>query len=367
MSNKKRALVTGATGFLGSELVKHLLLHGYEVRALRRKTSDCTALRRVVSEAESELKELQQNASVKVAENASPNPSSAVNTHSLPKCIEVIGDITDKASLAQAMQGVDFVFHIAAMFREAKYEDHVYFDVNVEGTRNVLDSAIKAGVKRVIHCSTGGVHSHIPNPPADETEPYRPADVYQDSKLEGELLALEYFRSGKIHGTVIRPAMIWGPGDKRTLKVFRGIKRKKLPLIGTGKTLCHWVMASDLAEGFRLAAEKDIPSGEVFILAGERALTMQELFNEVADAVHVDRPGFRIPAKPVQILGTCVELVCKPFGIEPPIYRRRVDFFTKNRSFDCQKAKRMLGYKPERSFTEEVRCIADWYEAEGWL
>ena len=127
------------------------------------------------------------------------------------------GDVRDFGSIKNAMQGVEYVFHIAALFREAKHNDDVYFDVNVGGTRNVLDLCEELKVKRMVHCSTVGVHSHIPNPPADEQEEFRPGDIYQETKCEGEKLAQERFKSGRVDGVVVRPAMIWGEGDLRTV------------------------------------------------------------------------------------------------------------------------------------------------------
>lgn len=326
----KTALVTGANGFVGSYLCRELISSGYRVRALHRQGSDLSALKDVDVEL-------------------------------------CLGDVRSSDSLLAAMDKVDYVFHIAALFRQAKHPDSVYYDINVEGVKNVLDSAIQAGVKKVVHCSTVGVHSHIPNPPANESEAFRPGDVYQRTKCEGEKLAQSYFSEKKIDGCIIRPAMIWGPEDKRTLKLFRGIASRKFPLIGTGRTLLHWVLVSDLARAFRLAAETQASSGQVYIIAGERPVQMKELYSTIAEAYGVKPPRFAIPALPVQLLGSFVELVCKPLGIEPPIYRRRVDFFTKTRAFDWTKAKKELGYKPQFDFTSEVMLIAKWYSDQGWV
>jgi len=324
----KHALVTGANGFVGSRLCRELLEHRYHVRALHRPNSDISTLGDLDVE-------------------------------------KVEGDVTDPASLRKAFSGIDVVFHIAALFRQAKHPPSVYHQVNVEGTRNVFNAAIQNGVSRIIHCSTVGVHSHIPNPPANESEEYRPGDIYQETKCEGEKVALSFFNEGKIEGAVIRPAMIWGPGDSRTLKLFKGIANRRFPLIGTGRTLLHWILVDDLVSAFRLAAEKEDPSGEVYIIAGERPVEMKYLIDSVAKAFKVKPPPFRIPAFPIQLIGTLVEAVCIPFGIEPPIYRRRVDFFTKTRAFDSTKAARELSFKPAHSFEEEVELICNWYREHG--
>lgn len=326
----KKALVTGATGFVGSRLCRELCENGYAVRALHRPTSDLSSLAGLPIE-------------------------------------YCVGDVTDRGSLKEALSGVEVVFHVAALFREAKHPDEVYWQVNVEGTRNVFEESIAAGVKRIIHCSTIGVHSHIPNPPAAEDEAYRPADIYQRTKCEGEKLALSYFKDKRIEGAVIRPAMIWGPSDKRTLKLFKGIKEKKLPMIGTGETLTHWVLVDDLVKGFRLAGEQEGQYGEIYIIAGDRPVKLEYVYRTIASKLGVELWPFRIPALPIQVLGSIVEAICVPFGIEPPIYRRRVDFFTKTRAFNCEKARSRLGYQPARTFEEEVDYIAGWYTENGWI
>ena len=326
----KTVIITGANGFVGSNLCKELLNNGYQVKALHRKGSNIKTL---------------EGLSVKLVE----------------------GDICDIESLTKAFQGCDGVFHIAALFRQAKNPDKVYWDINLEGVKNVFDVAIKEGVQKIIHCSTVGVHSHIPNPPATEEEDYRPGDIYQETKAAGEKLALEYFKANKIKGAVIRPAMIWGQGDERTLKLFKGIATRKFPLIGNGKTLLHWILVSDLARSFRLCYEADLNNGEVFIISGQESVEIQRLYNEIAAAFNVKPPRFKIPALPIQVLGSIVEAICIPLGIEPPIYRRRVDFFTKTRCFDSSKAKKLLGFKPANNFSDEVKLIANWYKENGWI
>ena len=279
----------------------------------------------------------------------------------------VWGDICDSKVVSSAVEGCGYVFHIAALFRAAKHADSVYRDVNVGGTEHVLKAAEQHDVRRVVHCSTVGVHSHILNPPASEEEDYRPGDIYQETKCEGEKLALSYFRSEKVDGVVVRPAMIWGEGDLRMLKLFRGVAKRKFPIIGTGKTLTHWVYVHDLVQGFLLAATTAEASGNVYIFAGKTPVSIEKLVHTVAGVAGVQPLPLRIPAPPVQFLGSCVEAVCKPLGIEPPIYRRRVDFFTKDRCFTIEKATRELGYRPQQDFETEVKNIYRWYEQQNLL
>ncbi len=326
-------LVTGATGFSGGHLTRRLLREGARVSVLARPSSDpatVTALREAGAQVLS-------------------------------------GDVVERAAVREAVREVEIVFHLAALFRQAGLPDSAYHEVNVEGTRHLLDAAEAAGVARFVHCSTVGVHSHIPSPPADESEPYRPGDVYQETKCEGEKLAQQRFASGRLEGVVIRPAMIWGEGDRRTLKLFRGVARRRFPVIGSGRTLAHWVDVSDLAEGFLLAASQPEAAGQTYILAGERPVAIRELVEAIARVAGVKPLPLRIPARPVQLAGSLTEWICRPLGVEPPLYRRRVDFFTKDRSFDTTKARSELGYRPHQDFEGEVRKIHAWYEKHGWL
>ena len=326
----KKALVTGASGFVGSRLCRELLENGYNVRAIIRKNSKLD-----------NIKDLN---------------------------IELVqAELTDFESLKNAAEGVDIVFHIAALYREAKFPDSAYWEVNFEGTKKLLEAAKISGAKKFIYCSTIGVHSHIENPPADETEPYAPTDVYQESKTEAEKFVLGKYRENYIQGCVIRPAMIWGPYDTRFLKFFRGIYKQKLPLIGKGDILCHWILVDDLVRAFRYAAETEKSNGQVYIIAGERPVSLKYTMQKISENLGVKLLPFRIPVTPIQIAGSIVEKICKPLGIEPPLHRRRADFFIKNRAFNTGKAALDLGFKASHTFEDEVKLVAEWYRDNGWL
>lgn len=321
-------LVTGAAGFTGKNLVTHLRERGVAVRAMVRSESQAAPL---------------------TALGAEP----------------VIADLTDEDSLKPAVEGVQGIYHIAAIFRQAGLPESVFQDVNAEGTRRLLHAAISAGVPRVVHCSTVGVLSHVANPPATEDAPYNPADMYQRSKMEGEKIALEHFRSGRIGGMVIRPAMIYGPGDTRTGKLFRMIRSGRFFYVGRGEMFVHFIDVRDLAAAFRLAMEHTEIQGEIVTIAGERAVPLKEWVNFVADEFGVKRPWLHLPVRPIQVAATICEAICTPLKIQPPLFRRRVDFYTKNRHFDTRKAAQLLTFKPARSFEDELRDIVAWYDTHN--
>jgi nucleoside-diphosphate-sugar epimerase len=323
-------LVTGAAGYVGGEVVRQLLERKARVRAMVRNPAQAEPLQRLGLEV-------------------------------------VVADLQKPETLPAAVQGVTHLYHVASLFRAAGLPESVFHDINAEGTRRLLDAAIAAGVKRFVHCSTGGVLGHIENPPADENAPYNPGDSYQRSKLEGEQIAMDYFRSGRIRGVVIRPAMVYGPGDTRNLKMFRMIARGKFFYIGDGKTKVHFVDVRDLARGFILAMEHDELNAEIYHVPGAKSVTQKEMAEMIAHELGVRPPWIHLPVKPMQWLGSACEAICAPLGIDPPIFRRRVDFFTKHREFNGAKAARDLGYRPAQSLEDEVREITRWYRQHDWL
>jgi len=326
----KKVLVTGATGFTGRNLCKKLVEVGHSVRGLVRNTSH-----------RSELESL----GVEIA----------------------FGDLTDANSLGAAVRGIDTVYHLAAVYRQEGVPTKYFYEVNVEGTRRLLEAAWQAGVQRFVHCSTVGVQGEIKNPPADETAPYNPGDVYQESKCEGEKAALKFFADSGLPGVVIRPVGIYGPGDTRFLKLFKFIYNGKFRMLGSGNVLYHLTYIDDLVKGVILCGEKPEAVGQIYTLGGNEYVTLNELVTLVAEALEVPVPSKHFPVWPVWFAGLLCEMACRPLRIEPPIYRRRVDFFIKDRAFDISKARRELGYEPEVDLRAGLKRTAEWYRAQGLL
>jgi nucleoside-diphosphate-sugar epimerase len=325
-----RVLVTGGTGFTGGHLCRRLAGNGVSVRALVRDRARC----RELSELGVEL---------------------------------VVGDLRDRESLIEAVRGVETVYHIAALFREENVSRAEVWATNVEGTRAMLDAAIDAGVKRFVHCSTVGVHGHIENPPASEESPYSPGDPYQESKTEGEQIVLRYGAEGLLPVVVFRPGGIYGPGDLRFRKLFKAIRSRTFVMLGSGEVLYQLIYIDDLIDGILLCGTRPEAVGQTFILTGETPLTLNRLAAEIAEALDVAPPRLRLPVTPVYLLGHLCELTFKPLGLQPPIYRRRVDFFRKDRAFSIAKAKEKLGFQPKVDVKRGLRATAGWYEAQGLL
>lgn len=325
----RSVLVTGAGGFTGGSLARELARRGMDVRGLIRSGSDASPL---------------IEAGVEVVE----------------------GDIRDRDKVVQAAQGVDVIYHIAAVFRTAGHTNSYYHEVNVGGVENVIAAARQHGVKRVVHCSTIGVHGDVKEKPCRETSPFNPGDVYQQTKLDGERVAQKAFQND-IPGVVFRPAAIYGPGDMRLLKMFRVIYKRRFRMIGDGETLYHMVYIDDLVDGIILCGEHPNAEGQTYILAGPDSIPIKQLAQLISDAVGVPLRRGRIPVWPVMAAAAVCEAVCRPFGFEPPLHRRRVAFFTKNRAFSSEKAMAEIGYDPKTDSAEGIRRTAEWYKQKGLL
>lgn len=326
-----KILVTGGTGFTGKALVRRLLDLKHQVVALDYKEGHKTQ----------ELRDW--GAEV------------------------VIGSVTDKDVVRKCVEGVEVVHHLAAAFREMNVPNQFYRDVNIGGTRNMLEAAWDAKVRKFIYCSTCGVHGNIDNPPGGEDAPIQPADYYQQTKYEAEPVVLEYVKKG-MKATILRPAAIYGPGDpERFYLIFKRVAKGVFPMFGKGKTLYHPLYIDNLVDALLLAQEGDKGVGEAYLIADEEYVEIEDLVKRVAKALNTEVRIPHYPVWPVVVVGHVCEKLCKPFRITPPIFPRRVDWYRQNRAFKIEKAKRDLGYKPRVGLDEGLRLTAEWYRKEGML
>ncbi len=324
-------LVTGGTGFTGTALVQRLVAEGHEVTALDYKEGLKT----------DELRRLGAHV--------------------------VIGSVTDVEVVSRCTTGADIVFHLAAAFREMNVPESFYDEVNVQGTRNCLEAAYQSGVKRFIYCSTCGVHGNVEQPPAAEDAPIQPADYYQKTKYDAEPIVNDYFGKG-LNTVILRPAAIYGPGDpERFFLIYKRVASGTFPMFGSGRTLYHPLYIDNLVDAVMLAMEDGKGDGGAYLIADEEYVTIEELVRAVARALGVDVRIPHYPAWPLVVAGHVCERVCRPIGITPPIFPRRVDWYRQNRAFDISRAKSDLGYVPRVGLEEGLRRTAEWYRREGYL
>jgi nucleoside-diphosphate-sugar epimerase/2-polyprenyl-3-methyl-5-hydroxy-6-metoxy-1,4-benzoquinol methylase len=267
--------------------------------------------------------------------------------------------MTDRARVFDVAGNVDTVFHLAAVQHEANVADSLFTDVNVSGTRYLLDACVEQGVKRLIHGSTIGVYGSIQGQ-IDENSPCNPDNIYGKSKLEGERLALSY--RDRFPVVVIRISETYGPGDRRLLKLFKAVTNPFFFMIGKGQNLHQLIYIDDLIDGFFMAVDSEDAPGEVIVLAGKESITTNDMVREIAASVDATPPRIRLPFYPVWLTGLILETALRPLGIQPPLHRRRLDFFKKSFNFSRKKSIELLGLTPRIDFKEGVRRTAGWYK-----
>lgn len=319
-----KVLITGAGGFIGSHLVDSQLAQGHDVRAL--------------------------DLHLDLLRHQSSHPH-----------LEAIqGDVTNTHSMKRLVNGVDIVYHLASAHLDVSLSAAHYRRVNVDATLHLLRIAREVGVKRFVHCSSVGVIGDVDHPPADETTACHPTNIYERTKLEGERAALDFAKRTDFSVTVMRPAWVYGPRCPRTAKLMRTISKGRFFFFGNGQNLRHPVYISDAIKGMELCASAENVTGEMFIIAGERAVPVRELVTVISEELGVPAPQLRLPLGLGLLGGWGLEIAFKPLKKSPPFSRRSVDFFRKHNAYRIEKAKQILGYRPKidlrTGMQETIRC-----------
>jgi len=326
----KVALVTGANGFIGSSLARCLVARGYRVRSMVLRGTPEEFLRGVDTEI-------------------------------------VYADITDPATLGPAMRGADTVFHLAA--RASDWGEWRLFRLlNYEGVLNVLDAALRAGVGRILHVSSLGVHAYRATFGADETHPRdSKLNAYCVTKRMGEEAARQFGLEHDIDVTVVRPGLMpFGPRDTTSFAPLAPALEKGIyQFINGGNARICTAYVENLVEGMAMAAEKPEGVGETFIIADDEPRSWREIMYAYCDALHAKRPRFSIPAYALYPVAAVMMGLWTAFPIPgmPPLTFYRIRVSSQDLYFSNKKAKEVLGWKPRVSFEEGVQNTIEWYRS----
>jgi dihydroflavonol-4-reductase len=328
-----RLLVTGGTGFIGSHLAEEGKRRGAQVAVLGL----------------ADRPEEQANAALLVRQGVEILP----------------GSITDPELCARAMRGATHVFHLAVAMREGGKSDEFFETVNLDGTRRLLEAAGSGRVERFVYCSTIGIYGHRAPGITNEQSTLRPGNIYERTKVAAERMVRELAPAARVPYSILRPADVYGPRDERLLKLFKGVSRGRFPLFGDGSGRRHMVYVDDVVSAFFAACDRPEAVGEGVIVAGPRPCTLRELIEAVREATGSQRFGRRLPLGPMLVTAAVVEDVCRALKLDPPIYRRRMDFFTSDSAFDTARARQLLGWAPRVELADGVRRTYEAYRAAG--
>lgn len=328
-------LITGATGLVGSHAAEQAREKGVRVRALCRRSADTTLLRQWG--------------------------------------VEIVqGDLDDSASLANACAGATVVLHCAAKVGDwGPTED--YRRINVDGTRALLDAALKSGsFKRWVQISSLGVYSGSDHYGTDETtEPNTDGiDGYTLTKVESEQLVCRYIAEKKLPAVVLRPGFIYGPRDRTVMpRLMDKLKRKKFAYLGNHDKLMNNTFVGNLCEAIWLAVERDDIVGEVFNIRDPRAVTKKEFMDTICETADYPIPTKVVPLHIAKFLSWHMETAWKllRFKTAPLVNSARIKFLGMNLDFDIEKANLKLGYDPQTDFRDAMQQTVDWFAQDDTM
>jgi nucleoside-diphosphate-sugar epimerase len=328
---RRKVLVTGAGGFIGRNLVRDQLDRGYSVTATDIDLSGLEAM--------------------KLDGHLRCQPA----------------DIRSTGDMRPLLEGCDRVFHLAAAHLDVLREEAYFHEVNVRAAGSFARIAAEEGVGRFVHCSTVGVYGALQSLPADEETRPAPDIAYEETKLAGEQAVREALSGAPTSAVILRPAWVYGPYCPRTLKLIRTIAHRRFFFVGDGKNLRHPVYISDMLEAFELAATRELPSGEVIIIAGPEAVSIERLIELIIAELGMDYAPLRLPTWFMEATCLAVEKMAGIVGREPPFSRRSLKFFSDSSEFAISKALRMLGFEPQIDTRKGLQLTIQHYRERGIL
>lgn len=321
-------MVTGANGFIGSKLCQHLIQTGVPTVALVR-------------------------------------PSGNLDFIEDLEGLDIIkGELTDRAYLDAAMDGVSIVYHVAG-YASDWGPWHRFREANVECVRNVMESARATGVKRVVHISSVSVYGFPGKTGITEDDPFvaRPGDRYVTTKAEGEKLALGYHGDG-LEVTVIRPSGVYGPNDRTTtLQMAPVMTAGKFGYVDGGRHVMAPVYIDNLIQMIMLAGASDNAPGQAFNAVDDGLVTWRDYAEWMCEDLGCAKPKISAPRQIVWPLAVMLENIAKLLGrkTSPMINKYRIRAVMADAHYSTEKAKRELGYSPRVSTRDGIRETIEWY------
>lgn len=335
-------LITGATGFIGSHLAERLAKEGHNVRALVKKEENLPG-----KKIKKENLELLESLKVEI----------------------VYGDLLDKKSLDNAIKGMEVLFHLAAIARPMAIPDKLYFKVNEEGTKNLLEACKnnKKKIKKIIIMSSiSAVGPSRDGNPVSENSKCIPADIYGWSKLAQEKVAKQYVKDYNLPIVLLRPPMVFGPRDFELLKLFKAVNKRFFPVSGK-KECMEFLFVKNLVEACILAEKKGI-NGETYHISNGRHYSINEIVHSIESSCRKKVIPIKFPRWSFVIAGYIMEGFARILGFHPPFKHDTANWMTTKFWYsDISKAKKELKYIPKYSLEQGVKETVEYYKEKRLL
>lgn len=322
--------MTGGTGFIGRHLVSTLRRGGTRVRVLARRADAASWVTQLGAE-------------------------------------PVVGDLLDEAAIRRAASGVRAVFHLAGRLFSPGVPAHEYERLHVESTIALMNACARLDrLDFFLLCSTTGVHGPTGGALPGEDDSGRPQNAYESTKARAEQLATEMARRTGLPLSIARPGLVYGPGDRHLLGLFRAIRGRYYRVIGPGENRFHPIYVDDVVQGLLLCASAAGTSCRTYHLVGPHPVTMRELSDAIGAAVGRTVPRMHLPTPLAFAVAAAFEALPVSRRLLP-LTRSRVQFMTQDRAYDGSRALRELGFAPRVDLSTGLSRTVAWYEENGLL
>lgn len=324
-------IVTGANGFIGSFLIKELISQKEcYITALIRKGSNRSTL------------PINRNINIVEVDYTKDEPKELFNNHDI--CIHLIGKMGEYGVLEEE-----------------------YKNVNVELTMRVLEWSEQAGIKQFIFCSTPGVQG-FGHRLAIEEDLYAPRNFYEKTKAEAEERLISFCQSSRIKYTIIRPDFVYGPGDKRRVKMYKNIKERKFVLTTSGKSYLHPTYISDVVQGFIISLNNVQAYNQIFNISAGQDITVLNYLQTIAEYTGSKLLHFNIGYRISIIIAIMIERICDlVLKRDSFVSKNKIDFLAIDHSTSNKKAKKMIGFVPEYDIEKGMKKTIEWCKKEKLL
>ena len=325
-------LITGATGFIGSYLIRKLVTEGNTCKCLVR-------------------------------------PGSEYNIAGSDGIAIIPGDITKPETLTGIAEDMDCLLHLATLGHMSNFSvtEKMFYDINVRGTVNMMREALRAGVNHVVYCSTVAAMGICDEIPSTETTTCNPIHPYGRSKLQAEKEVLKMVNENHLPAVITRFSMVYGPGDPRDiLKLTRMAKKGLFPKVGKSLKLTPLIHVRDAVDGLLLAAEKGVP-GEIYLITNKQSEPFDRIREIIREALGLKKRALYVPEWAALASGALIEKIFTLVGKAPPVSRKNIESTLADRIFSVEKAVRELGFDPKIDPAQGLRETVQWYKEKGWV
>lgn len=333
MNKKDLILVTGAGGFIGSNLTERLVSGGYKVRVLLK------------------------------------NGESDYNIKDVLDKVEVIrGDLLDTNSLIKACKGVSVIFHLAAKADMDKDVYQPYYQINVKGTKNLVEACSSKLKKFVFYSSILAVGLPNTNELLTEKHQGTPRHSYGKSKKEAEEYLMSLYRSKRFPATIIRPTTVYGPRETAVQYfLFKMIQEGKFIMIGKGNNLMAYVYVKNLVDATIGAARSNKTDGEIYFINDKKPYQFKDVIAAIYKILDKKTPKIYIPFWLAYLSAAFFQFFCKLIGIKPLIYPSRVKTMVLKYAYSIEKAQQDFGYNPKYDLLKGIEETCNWYKNNSML